>query len=237
MLKSNGHISREALERLRQFDTCSLSNAIERLNLRPRNEGFVTGAVTCRFPHLPPVIGYAVTARMRSSATPVDGKCYHEHPDFWRYFASLAGPKILVIQDADHAPGVGALLGEGYARISRALGGVACLTNGAVRDLKGIEALGYQLFAGSVSVSHAYAHVVDFGDPVEIGGLRISPGDLLHGDLHGVHMIPRSAASSLAPIAEQVLREDRELFELTEREDFSVATLSAKLEGVNRHLL
>jgi 4-hydroxy-4-methyl-2-oxoglutarate aldolase len=237
MLKSNGELSREVLERLRQFDTCSLSNAIERLNLRPRNEGFVTGAVTCRYPQLAPVIGYAVTARMRSSVTPVNGKCYHEHPDFWRYFDSLAGPKVLVIQDADHAPGVGALVGEGYARISRALGGVACLTNGAVRDLKGIEALGYQVFAGSVSVSHAYAHVVDFGDPVEIGGLRVSPGDLLHGDLHGVHMIPHGAADSLAVIAEQVLREDRELFELTERKDFSVATLSAKLEGVNRHLL
>jgi regulator of RNase E activity RraA len=174
---------------------------------------------------------------MRSSATPVDGKCYHEHPDFWKYIASIAGPRILVIQDADHAPGVGALLGEGWARISRALGCVACVTNGAVRDLPGIQALGFQIFAGNVSVSHAYAHVVDFGDPVEIGGLRISPGDLLHGDLHGVHTIPKSAAGHLAVIADQVLREDRELFELTERKDFSVATLSARLEGVNRHLL
>ena len=72
---------------------------------------------------------------------------------------------------------------------------------------------------------------------MEIGGLRISNGDLLHGDLHGVLLIPRGAAGALAVIAEQVLREDRELFELTERKDFSVATLSARLEGVNRHLL
>jgi regulator of RNase E activity RraA len=237
MLKSNGELSCEVLERLRHFDTCTLSNAIERLNLRPRNEGFVTGAVTCRFPRLAPVIGYAITARMRSSVTPVNGKCYYEHPEFWSYAASFHGPGILVIQDSDEIPGMGALLGEAYARISRALGCVACMTNGAVRDLNGIEALGYQVFAGSVAVSHAYAHVVDFGDPVEIGGLRISPGDLLHGDIHGVHMIPRRAAGSLAVIAEQVLREDRELFELTERKDFSVATLSAKLEGVNTHLL
>ena len=236
-MPTNGDLSYEQLERLRQFDTCTMSNAIERLNLRPRNEGFITGAVTCRFPRLAPVIGYAVTARMRSSATPVNGKCYHEHPDFWRYFAGIAGPRVLVIRDADHAPGVGALLGEGWARISRALGCVACVTNGAVRDLPGIQALGFQIFAGNVSVSHAYAHVVDFGDPVEIGGLRISPGDLLHGDLHGVHMIPKSAAGHLAGIAEQVLREDRELFELTERKDFSVTALTARLEGDNRHLL
>jgi len=78
---------------------------------------------------------------------------------------------------------------------------------------------------------------VDFGEPVEIGGLCIAPGDLLHGDLHGVLMIPKEAAGSLSVLAEHVLREDRELFDLMERKDFSVATLSASLEGINRHLL
>jgi len=230
MLPSNDDLSHEQLERLRQFDTCTLSNAVERLDIRPRNEGFITGAVRCRFPKLAPMIGYAVTARMRSAMMPIKGRCYYEHPGLWRYVASLAGPRILVIQDTDDAPGVGALIGEAYARISRALGCVACVTNGAVRDLPGIEALGFQVFAGSVSVSHAYAHVVDFGEPVEIGGLRIAPGDLLHGDLHGVHAIPTGAAGKLAVIAEQVLRDDHELFELIERKDFSVDMLPAKTE-------
>jgi len=235
LLMPKGHLSPEQLERLRQFDTCTLSNAIERLDLRPRNEGFISGAVTCRFPQLPPVIGYAVTARMRSSMMPIKGRCYYDHPDLWRYVASLAGPRILVIQDADDSPGVGALLGEAYARISRALGCVACVTNGAVRDVPGIEALRFQVFAGSLSVSHAYAHVMEFGEPLEIGGLRISSGDLLHGDLHGVHTIPIGAARELPGIAEQVLRDDRELFALTERKDFSVDLLAARLEqGVNR---
>lgn len=236
-LASDGDLSRENLERLRRFDTCTLSNAIERLNLRPRNEGYMSSEVKCRFPQLAPVIGYAVTARMRSSTMPVNGNCYYEYADFWRYVAAFPGPTVLVIRDSDKLPGVGALLGEAYARISRAFGCVACVTNGAVRDLGGIEALGYQVFAGSVAVSHAYAHVVDFGEPVEVAGLRVSNGDLLHGDLHGVHTIPREAAGHLAPIAEQVLRDDRELFELIERKDFSVATLAARLEGVNRHLL
>ena len=72
---------------------------------------------------------------------------------------------------------------------------------------------------------------------MEIGGLRISNGDLLHGDLHGVHMIPHRGVHDLATLAEQVLREDRELFDLTERRDFSAAMLSAKLaEAVKRRL-
>jgi regulator of RNase E activity RraA len=237
MLAINGELSNDELERLRQFDTCSLSNAIERLNLRPRNEGFMKGEVTCRFPHLQPVIGYAVTARMRSSVTPVDGKYYYVHPEFWNYLAGFSGPRILVIHDSDEEPGLGALLGEAYARISRAFGCVACITNGAVRDLPGIAALDYQVFSGSVAVSHAYAHVVDFGESVEIGGLRISNGDLLHGDLHGVHMIPRRGAAGLAALAEDVLREDRELFELTERRDFSVAMLAAKLAEAKKRRL
>jgi 4-hydroxy-4-methyl-2-oxoglutarate aldolase len=87
-----------------------------------------------------------------------------------------------------------------------------------------------------VAVSHAYAHVVDFGDPVEIGGLRISNGDLLHGDLHGVHMIPQCAVA-VWRAGRTGLREDRQLFELTERKDFSVALLSARLEEVKKHPL
>src|SRR5271166_6131651 len=130
MPPTNGDLSREALEQLRRFDTCTLSNAIERLNLRPRNEGFMTDTVTCRFPRLEPVIGYAVTARMRSSVTPVNGKYYYANPEFWNYLAGFSGPRILVIQDGDEQPGVGALLGEAYARISRAFGCVACITNG-----------------------------------------------------------------------------------------------------------
>lgn len=225
----NGDLSCDQLERLRQFDTCTLSNAIERLNIRPRNEGYMSGEVTCRFPHLKPVIGYAVTARMRSSVTPVNGKYYYVNPEFWNYLAGFDGPRILVIRDGDEKPGAGALIGEAYARISRAFGCVACVTNGAVRDLDGIEAMGYQLFSASVSVSHAYAHVVDFGESVEIGGLRISNGDLLHGDRHGVHIVPRRGAARLAELAEDVLREDREMFELTERKDFSAKLLTSKL--------
>lgn len=237
MHPQNGDLSREELERLRQYDTCTLSNAIERLNVRPRNEGFMSSAVTCRFPQFQPVIGYAVTARMRSSDTPVNGKYYYANSEFWNYLASFHGPRILVILDGDEKPGTGALFGEAYARISRRFGCVACVTNGAVRDLPGIQALGYQVFSGNVAVSHAYAHVVDFGDAVEIGGLRISNGDLLHGDLHGVHMLPRRGVKELADLADGVLAEDRDIFDLTEREDFSPALLTAKVAEVRkRHI-
>jgi len=110
----------------------------------------------------------------------------------------------------------------------------AYVTNGAVRDIPGIEALGFQLFAGSLSVSHAYVHVVEFGQPIEIGGLRICSGDLLHGDVHGVQRIPLEAVPNLPSAAEQVRRQEEELFHLCDEKDFCVDKLAAKLEGQRR---
>ena len=228
-MSENG-LSRECLERLRRFDTCTLSNAIERLNVRPRNEGFVIGATHCQFPKLPPVIGHAVTGRIRSSMPPVKGGWYYEQIDWWRYLVTVPPPRIVVMQDADRLPGSGALFGEVHARICRALDCAAYITNGAVRDLPAIEALGFQLFAGSLAVSHAYAHVVEFGERVEIGGLRISSGDLLHADLHGIHAIPSEIAPALPDAAERVLLQEQELFRICDDKDFSVDRLAAWLE-------
>ncbi|HLI86789.1 MAG TPA: RraA family protein [Bryobacteraceae bacterium] len=222
----------DTLETLCRFDTCTISNAIERLKVRLRNEGFIHGTVTCRFPDLPPVLGYAVTGRIRSSTAPSRGKCYYENIDFWRYVETVPPPRIIALQDCDHVVGLGALFGEVHARICRALRCVACVTNGAVRDLPAVEAVGLQLFSGSVSVTHAYAHVVDFGDAVELGGLRIAPGDLLHGDVHGVHSIPVEIASRLPAVAQQLENSEEELFRLCSRKDFSVEMLEAKLIAV-----
>lgn len=225
-------LPRETLDGLRRFDTCTVSNALEGLKIRLRNEGFIHANITCRFPDLPPVAGYAVTGRIRTSTAPARGKCYYENMDFWRYVETIPAPRIIVLRDCDHVVGLGALFGEVHARISRALGCVACVTNGAVRDLPGVHRLGFQLFAGSVAVSHAYAHVVDFGDPVELGGLQIAPGDLLHGDLHGVHSIPLEIARQLPKLAEQLKNNEENLFRFCDCKDFSVDRLEAKISGV-----
>jgi len=225
--------SRECLERLRRYDTCTLANAIERLEARPRNEGFIVGAVRCQYPELPPVAGYAVTGRIRSSMPPVGGGWYYEHIDWWRYLETVPGPRIVVMQDSDPLPGTGAMFGEVHARICRALDCMAYVTNGAARDIPGIKALGFQLFAGGLSVSHAYVHVVEFGQPIEIGGLRICSGDLLHGDVHGVQRIPLEAVPDLGAAAEQVRQQEAELFHLCDG-DFCVDKLAAKLEEQRR---
>ena len=176
------------------------------------------------------MLGYAVTGRMRSTSAPVAGRGYHENMNWWRYLASIPEPRVMVVEDADENPGVGALVGELHAAIGQALHCVGYVTNGSVRDLDAVEALGFQLFAGNPAVSHMYAHITEFGGPVELGGVKISPGDLMHGDRHGVHIIPLLAASQIHRMAEQILLEERELKEFCRSPRFSLDALERKFQ-------
>lgn len=161
---------------------------------------------------------------------PVTGKCYHDNVEWWQYLVTIPAPRIVVLQDFDNRPGFGAMFGEVHARICKSLDCVAYVSNGAVRDLDSVEPLGIQLFAGSLSVSHAYAHIVDFGEPVDIGGLHIRPGDVLHGDRHGILCVPEDLIEKLPPVAQQIRAEEEELFALTESPNFSVESLGEKLK-------
>ena len=220
------------LDKIRALDTCTVSNAIERLTVRLRNEGFISGAVRCRFPNFAPMLGYAVTGRIRSSSPPMTGRCYYDRMDFWSYVATVPEPRIIVLQDIDHMPGVGAFFGEIHATIAQSLKCEGYVTNGSVRDLPSVKALGFHLFSGSVAVSHAYAHLVEFGEPIEIGGLKIKPGDLLHGDSHGVQNIPPEVISEIPRQAERILDAEGELIRFCRSPQFSLQGLSNKLRQV-----
>lgn len=227
-------ISAADFDRLKRLDTCTVSNVVERLNVRLRNEGFVHDSVRCMFPKLPPMLGYAVTATIRSSTQPIKGGWYYDRVDWWRSFLAVPAPRVIVLQDVDRIPAFGAFIGEIHANIAAALQCVGCVTNGAVRDLPAIEPLGFQLFAGGLSPSHAYAHVVEWGQPVEIGGLKIEQGDLVHGDCHGVHTIPIAVAADVPAIAADLEARERRLIEACRAPGFSIDTLTAALEGLRR---
>jgi regulator of RNase E activity RraA len=194
-----------------------------------RSEGFILDTAECQLPKLPPVVGYAVTARIRTSAPPIANLCYYHRVDWWDYVASFPSPKVLVVHDADPVPGTGAFVGEIHAQIAKALGCVSYVTNGTIRDVPALEAAEFQCFASGRSVSHSYAHIIDFGEPVEIGGLKVCPGDLVHGDFHGVHTIPLSIAEALPEAVKCISERKAELIRCCQSPDFSMEKLTAIL--------
>ena len=233
-------LTQQQFELLRRFDSCTLANAIETFNVRLRNEGFCSDTgVRCLFPHLPPMLGYAVTGRIKTSSPPLAASIpppfqlrFEDRTDWWEYVKSVPAPRVLVFEDIDHVPGVGAFMGDVHSSICRALGFVGYVTNGAVRDLDAVESAGFHFFAGHVSVSHSYAHLVEFGESVRVGGMRVDPGVLIHGDRHGVQTIPNEVASRLSAAAALIKERDKRILALCQSADFSVERLRVLVKDV-----
>ena len=219
------------LQQLGALSACVVASAIETFAVRLRNQGFTDSRLHCMFKDAPPIVGYAATARIRSSDPPMEsGTSYYERGDWWSSLLKVPSPRVVVIEDLDKPPGLGAFVGEVHANILRALGCVAFVTNGAVRDLPEVQRTGFQMFAGNVSVSHAYSHVFDFGGTVEIAGLTVRPGDLIHGDLHGVQTIPRDIAERVPAEALQILQQRKRLTSFCHSDEFSLQNLRRNVQ-------
>lgn len=219
-------LTEEELDALRQIDTCMIANAIEKFNVRLRNTGFTDGKIKCMFPDAPPLVGYAVTGRLRSGDPPIAGALFRDRGDLWTRILETPAPRILVLEDIDEKPGRGAFVGDMHAAILNALGCVGYVTNGAVRELPSVRRIGIQMFAGSVAVSHAYAHIFDIGTPVTVDGMEVQTGTLLHGDQHGIVTVPAQIATEVPNVAAKLQRSEQEVIEFCRCKNFSVAKLS-----------
>lgn len=218
------------LKELSRLSTCVVDSAIETFGMRLRNTGFADSSIRCISGNCSPVAGYAATARVRVSEPPMHGHSYYDRGDWWSHLKTLPSPWVAVIQDIDHRPGLGAFVGEVHANILAALGCVALVTNGAVRDIPEIGRTKLQIFAGNVSVSHAYAHVFDFAGAVEVGGLTVSPGDLIHADIHGVQTIPREIAEKIPAKAREILEVRKRIIETCGLGSFSLEQLREAID-------
>lgn len=218
------------LDALRAFDTCMVANAVETFNVRLRNTGFTDASIRCKFEDAPAMVGYAVTARLRTDEPPMGGGAFHDRSDFWNAILEIPAPRVLVLKDMDDHPGRGAFLGGVHASILRALGCVGYVTNGSVRELPSIRTTGLQLFAGSVAVSHAYAHIFDVGSKITIGAMEVTPGQLLHGDRHGVLDVPLEIAAEIPRIAARMTNAESKIIEFCRSGDFSVTGLSESIK-------
>ena len=221
------------LDELRRISSPTIANAIETFNVRPRSAGFVASEITCRFPRLGPLVGYAVTALIRAEQAPSEG---HRTAEFgwWDHMAASPGPRVVVMHDIDEPRGQGAYWGEVQANIHKALGCLGTVTDGTVRDLPEAEALGFHFFSSHVSVSHAYIHMVDFGLPVKLGGLVVRPGDLLHGDQHGVVVIPPEIAARIPEAAARIEARERTMIAVCQRPGVALDELKAARKAMQQ---
>ena len=236
-------ISKQTLEKLRQFDTPTICNLIELFDVRPRTAGYMNERIQSQFPEMPPMVGFASPVTVRS-ATPAGDGSYAWLEQHVQRFDDLPDDVVVVQQDLD-IPKIAATFGEVMCSTYQAFGAVGLVSSGSARDLDQVRALGFPVFTDGAICSHGYFHTVDIHVPVNVGGIVVRPGDLLHGDPNGVTTIPNDIATELADIADDFVAAEEVIIhtvrgknptvkELTEARAESKAQVAAILKQIGK---
>lgn len=224
------------LAALAAFDTPTICNALELVVPATRGKGHTTRPAVCGFPAMKPVVGFARTATVRSKQAPAvpAAEVRRLRHGYYRYVEAGPKPSIVVIQDLDGPDaGYGAFWGEVQSAIHRGLGACAVVTDGSVRDIDQ-WAPEFQFLAGKLAPSHAYAHVVAFGGEVEVLGMRVCPGDIVHADRHGAVVIPPAAVRELPAAAQRVAAREAPILTVARGPDCTAERLIDVLAGLDQ---
>tara|TARA_B100000900_G_scaffold290074_1_gene248928 strand:+ start:73 stop:780 length:708 start_codon:yes stop_codon:yes gene_type:complete len=216
-------LNEQLIQELQTMDTPTVCNALEILIPKRRGYGYTTTNLICTRPHLPPIVGFARTATIRaahpSDLAGADARALSDA--YYAYIDQGAKPSVVVMQDLDGNGGYGSFWGEVNSNVHKGFGAVGLVTDGCVRDLPDI-AEGFQMLAASVLPSHAYIHVVDYSRPVDVAGMRVCDGDLIHADQHGAVVIPHDVATEVKAAAEQIARRERVLIKAAQQPGFNI---------------
>ena len=226
-MKTNSESNNTLIEKLKTVDSPTLSNAIETLKLRPKAEGFTPLQLRCLFPELGRMCGYAVTAQVETVTDmhPTEERTFLE---LFKAVADSPRPSVVAFQEIGGHGDYAAHCGEVMATIFTRLGAVGLVSDCGVRDVPEVRALRFHYFARGSVVSRASFRIVRVGVPIQVHGLAINPGDLLHGDENGLLKIPHTALDSLLEAVEVVRAKERKLMESVRAPGFSVDQLKGR---------
>jgi regulator of RNase E activity RraA len=137
-------------------------------------------------------------------------------------------PVIVVCQNVGPDRVRSNLFGDVMATTFQRLGAVGAVTDGGIRDLAGIRqrAPGFQAFAAGAVAAGGVFLIVEVGVTVSVCGLRIAPGDLLHGDANGLVNIPLTVADRVAATSQEVLAKEKKRVDFIKSPGFTIDGLA-----------
>ena len=216
------HFTAADLVALEAWDTPTICNGLELIVPERRAIGFTVEPMVAADRALKPIVGVARVGTIRAKEAPRGAVA--DRLDWYDYVADADLPTVVVLQDLDDRPGYGAWWGEVHSTVHKALGALGCVTNGSFRDCD-MLAPGFQIIGGRIGPSHAHVHLVDFGRPVNIFGMNVAHGDVVHADFHGAVVIPADAVRRLPDAIALSARRERVILDLCASPGFSPATL------------
>ena len=182
------------VEWLKKYDSPTVANAIETFKVRDRTEGYIGGWVRAMFDN-GVMVGQALTVtigQQPGKVAPRDG-----YWAMWEALEQMPSPAVIVMQDVSGAPERYACAGEVMATMAQRLGAVGMVVDGGLRDLNEVQALGFHYFGAFPVVSHGNYQILDVGVPVELDGQVINTGEIIHGDINGIVIVPNDILEGL----------------------------------------
>ena len=200
---------REMLEKLKGFDTPSITNIVATYPNNPlclglydpwRGNWYTDQSVHCIYPELGRLIGYAVTV-VYSLPDPRYQRL--SFVDLVEALGKSKKPSIIVIKQEfppEILPRVG-LCGGQMTTTFKACGAVGVVTNGPSRDVDEIRPLEFQYIMSGVTPGHGDFAIRAINVPVSVAGMDVAPGDMIHMDENGACKFP---ADRLADVCSNI---------------------------------
>ncbi|MDA9287782.1 RraA family protein [Amylibacter sp.] len=185
------------LNLLQSVDTPTVCNAIEVAQGKRGFNDFTRGTMLASDTK-GVIVGYAVTAQIAAIEPPTEAVSVirERRMSYYKAMSENVKPSIAVVEDLDYPNCIGAFWGEVNTTIHKGFGMSGALTNGVMRDL-GDMAEGFPVVAGSIGPSHGFVHVRSVNQPINIFGMNIKSGDLVHADRHGAVVVPTDVIDNL----------------------------------------
>lgn len=214
------------IKSLANFDTPTISNAIEVAQGGRGFDAFTRGTMCSAMNGAKAMVGYARTAKIAGLKPPTEsvGIIKARRLEYFKYMAAGTRPSLCVIEDVDAPHCVSAWWGEVHTAVHKGLGLGGALTNGVMRDLDDHEP-GFPVVAGSIGPSHMFVHVRELGTPVTIFDLTIKEGDLVHADQHGAVVIPMNILPKLGEAIETLLASEQMILGPARKVGFDIEAL------------
>ena len=223
-------LDQSLLDELQTFSTPSILNGLKRLGVAPDQiETMDRLAIRCMTPALGVRVGFAATRKVATRRTGGPSKPGPGGLDGGLF--SVPAPRILVVENIGDWRGPVCIWGELAANMNMAMGCRTGITNGPVRDVPEMEALGFQTFAGGAGPGGGSVDTLEVGAAVTVGGVLIQPGDLIHADQHGVAKVPLDLAPRLPDAIRAHEAYERRIIDICRSPAFSLEALSAALKA------